>query len=107
MEGTYYIRPYVGGMVTWQIHPDGVAWLKRQGVHIGGHLPDGALTVLRDNHWAYTRDESPFWGDVDWTPDWDVEALPSPVRLKLQEEYAKQYPEGAKPPSLRELLASS
>lgn len=37
----------------------------------------------------------------------DVKALPSPVRIKLQEEYAKQHRDGAGSPSLRDLLASS
>jgi hypothetical protein len=44
---------------------------------------------------------------IDQVAGGDVEALPSSVRLKLQEEYAKHHPDGTGSPSLRELLASS
>jgi hypothetical protein len=49
-----------------------VAWLKREGVRIDGELPNGALGTLRNNKWACTKDEIPFWGEVDWAPDWNT-----------------------------------
>ncbi len=70
-DDTYYLQPYVGGMVTWQIHPDGLAWLKREGVRVGAELPEGALSEFRERNWLYTKDQIPTWGEVDWAPDWD------------------------------------
>lgn len=69
--GAYYTkRSHGAGIVTWQIHPDGVAFLKQRGVTIGADIPSYALHVLADRNWLFTREEAAQCGEIDWAPAW-------------------------------------
>lgn len=69
-DGTYYTRTYEGGIVTRQIHPHGVAYLKHCGVRVDGEIPSYCMSELRDYGWLFTKEEMPFWGETDWSPHW-------------------------------------
>lgn len=67
-----------GHIVTKQIHPDGVRWLKAQGTRLGGELqPSGAEFHLAEQGWLFTLGEVPEWGTIDWAPDWAALGAPS------------------------------
>jgi hypothetical protein len=70
MDETYYTKRNIGGFVTHQIHPDGVAYLKYCGVRVGDEIPSRCMSQLQDYGWLFTKDEVPFWGEVDWSPRW-------------------------------------
>jgi hypothetical protein len=77
VDGTYYTKIFVGGIVTRQIHPDGVAYLKNQGVRLEGEIPSFAMSVLMSRNWLHTKDEVHAWGEVDWAPDWNSIGAPA------------------------------
>lgn len=80
-DGTYYTRRYEGGFVTRLIHPDGVAFLKGRGVHIGDQIPPYAISALMSRGWLVTTAEAAEQDDIDWSPDWDrVVATPARSR---------------------------
>jgi hypothetical protein len=71
-NGTYYIKRNVGaGIAVWQIHPDGVGFLKQQGVVIGADIPSYAMHVLNDRSWLFTREEAAQWPELEWAPAWE------------------------------------
>lgn len=71
--GAYYTkRSHGAGTVTWHIHPDGVAFLKQQGVTIGADIPSYAMRILADRNWLFTREEAAQCGEIDWAPAWDA-----------------------------------
>ncbi len=78
-DETYYTRTYEGGIVTRQIHPDGVAYLKYCDVRIGHEIPSWCMSELRTYGWLFTKDEVPFWGEVDWSPRWTT-IQPRPLK---------------------------
>jgi hypothetical protein len=69
-DETYYTRINIGGIVTRQIHPDGVAYLKHCGVRVGKEIPSYCMSRLRDYGWLFTKDKAHLWGEVDWAPRW-------------------------------------
>lgn len=76
-DGTYYTRIYVGGIVTRQIHPDGVAYLKNEGVRLDGEIPTHAMSTLMSRDWLFTKEEMHKWGEVDWAPVWHSIGVPA------------------------------
>ncbi len=69
--GTYYTkRSHDAGVILWQIHPNGVAFLKYQGVVIGGDIPAYAMRILHDRSWLFTREEATQCREIDWAPAW-------------------------------------
>jgi len=67
-----------GHIITKQIHPDGVRWLKAQGTRLGGELvPEGAEHYLAKQGWLFTLEEVPEWGTIDWAPDWRTIGSPA------------------------------
>lgn len=70
-DGTYYTRLYRGGIVTRQIHPDGVAILKRDGVALDHEIPAHLISFLESRGLLYTKEEVYGWGAVDWAPEWN------------------------------------
>lgn len=76
--GTYYTKRNVSaGVVLWQIHPDGVAFLKYQGIVIGGDIPSYAMRILHDRSWLFTREEAAQCREIDWAPAWaDLDRVP-------------------------------
>jgi hypothetical protein len=71
IDGTYYLQTFEGGIVTRQIHPDGVRWLKSNNYDLGDDITGYPLSVLRERKWLFTKEESQTWGEVDWSPDWN------------------------------------
>jgi hypothetical protein len=78
-DGTYSTRRYEDGVVTRQIHPDGVVFLKRRGVALGDDIPPFAMAELVERRWLHTPDEAARRGDIDWCPAWETIGAP-PVR---------------------------
>lgn len=70
-KGTYYTQIFKGGIVTRQIHPDGVAWLKQEGMRLDEEISAYHRSVLESRNWLFTLDEIATWGEVDWAPDWN------------------------------------
>lgn len=77
VDGTYYTRIYIGGIVTRQIHPDGVAYLKNEGVRLDGEIPTHAMSTLMSRDWLFTKDEMHTWGEIDWAPVWHSIGVPA------------------------------
>lgn len=72
-NGMYYTKRNLGaGSVVWQIHPDGVGFLKQQGVVVGADIPSYAMHVLHDRSWLFTREEAAQWPELDWAPAWEA-----------------------------------
>ncbi len=69
--GTYYTkRSLRAGVALWQIHPNGVAFLKYQGIVVGGDIPSYAMRILHDRSWLFTREEAAQCREIDWAPAW-------------------------------------
>lgn len=80
LDDTYYTRLYwpgVSAIVTRQIHPDGVVFLKRQGVQLEGDIPLWLVDELKKRNWLATKEEMPHWGIVVW-PKWHLIDAPKP-----------------------------
>lgn len=77
-DGTYYTRIYRGGIVTRQIHPDGVAYLKHNGVSLFGDIPSQLMSELHERNWLFTKEEMHCRGEIDWSPHWHLIDLPKP-----------------------------
>jgi hypothetical protein len=84
--GTYYTRRFEDGVVTRQIHPEGVVFLKRRGVQPGGDIPPFAMMELVRREWLYTKDDAVMHGEIDWSPDWHaIGDLPARRRERIRE----------------------
>lgn len=107
-EGTYYTVMYKGGLVTRQIHPDGVLWLKQSGVRLGGEISADKMRTLEYRRWLYTKEEIPHWGAIDWAPDWHTLGTDSTINpyvawVEAQREAKRQKRTNAPSPSQQPL----
>lgn len=67
---TYYVRDTPGRLVTKQIHPDGLEFLKRRGYTVGSIISNQDFRTLEVRHWLRTKDEFPYGGELNWAPEW-------------------------------------
>jgi hypothetical protein len=102
-DRTYYTRRFEEEVVTRQIHPDGVVFLKRRGVQPGGDIPPFAMVELVRREWLYTKDDAARQGEIDWTPDWRaIGDPPAPRKEQIREStgWPRLVPAGAITPSV-------
>lgn len=98
LDDTYYTRlywPNVNAIVTRQIHPDGVVFLKRQGVQLEGEIPAWLIDELDERNWLATKEEMPFWGIVNW-PKWHLIDAPKPKPFPKENPFITKKREAAR-----------
>ncbi|MEJ7839335.1 MAG: hypothetical protein WKF81_10990 [Thermomicrobiales bacterium] len=70
-DGTYYTKMFEGAIVTRQIHPDGVLWLKSSGCKLDGEISSAQVSALKSRKWLYTKEEMYKLSSINWSPDWN------------------------------------